>query len=60
MLPRTRCIICDYSNLEPWYAEGLEDGVYFYTLLLNDQFRRKEDQDRIVKGHVTVTRERRR
>lgn len=48
----------NYDNLDPWYADGLEDGVYFYTLLLNDQWKRKEDQDRIVKGHVTVTRER--
>ncbi len=49
-----------YSNDFPWTAEGLEDGIYFYTLILNDAWKRFETQDRFVKGTVTVTRERRR
>lgn len=50
----------NYTNDNPWRAEGLEDGVYFYTLILNDVWKRFEWQDRYVKGTVTVTRQRRR
>lgn len=48
----------DYSNDNWWTADGLSDGVYFYTIILNDDFKRSSQQDRIVKGSVTVTRKR--
>lgn len=48
----------NYSNDDPWEAEGLNDGVYFYTLILNDAYKRYDTQSQYVKGSVTVTRER--
>jgi gliding motility-associated-like protein len=47
-----------YSNLEPWNADGVKDGVYFFTLILNDEYKRNATQNQYVKGSVTITRER--
>jgi gliding motility-associated-like protein len=52
-----------YDNATGWDGrnqDGVElaDGVYFYTLILNDAYKRFDTQDKYVKGSVTVTRER--
>jgi gliding motility-associated-like protein len=48
----------NYSNDDPWEAEGVKDGVYFFTLILNDEYKRYATQSQYVKGSVTITRER--
>ena len=53
----------NYVNSEGWdgrdsNGKELADGVYFYTLILNDDYKRFDTQDQYVKGSVTVTRER--
>lgn len=53
----------NYVNSEGWdgrdsNGKELADGVYFYTLILNDAYKRYDTQDRYVKGSVTITRER--
>lgn len=46
----------NYTNENAWNAEGLNDGVYFYSLILNNSYKRYDSQNRYVNGTVTVSR----